>query len=77
VKVACLKYADSIIGEPTATDAHNTRLRWAQSCMQMPDNMAGQVQPGTVMDAAVQAAGSAIDDQALQGSVEATVNKSM
>lgn len=75
VKVACLKYADSIIGEPTDTPAHNTRLRWASQCEQAPEMVAMQVQPPTVMDAAVQAAGAEISDAALQGSVEAVVNK--
>jgi hypothetical protein len=75
IKVAALKYADSIIGEPNTTPAHNTRLRWAQACEQQPDTTAMQLQPPVVMDAAVQAAGAQIDDAALQGSVEATVNK--
>jgi|SRR5579862_2233061 len=77
VKVACLKYADSIVGEPTGTPAHNTRLRWASNCLQQPDQTAAQVQPPTVMDAAVQAEGPAITDEELQGSVEVTVNKMM
>jgi hypothetical protein len=75
VKVSCLKYADSIIGEPTGTAAHNTRLRWAANCLQNPDMVAAQTQPPTVMDAAVQTAGAEITDTALQGSVEAVVNK--
>jgi hypothetical protein len=77
VKVACLKYADSIIGEPTGTPAHNTRLKWAQFCVQQPDQTAMQVQPPTVMDAEVQADGADITDVALQASVEVTVNKMM
>jgi hypothetical protein len=75
VKVSCLKYADSIINEPSDTGAHNTRLRWANQCFQAPDMTAQNVQPPTVMDAAVQAAGAEITDVALQGSVEAVVNK--
>ena len=75
VKVACLKFADSIIGEATDTPAHNTRLRWATQTNSAPDMAAMTVQPPTVMDAAVQAAGAEIDDAALQGSVEAVVNK--
>lgn len=75
IKVACLKYADSIMGEAETTPAHNTRVKWAQQTMAQPDFTASQVQPPTVMDAAVQAAGAAIDDAALQGSVEAVVNK--
>jgi len=75
IKVACLKFADAIVGEPTTTSAHNTRLRWAQQCMQNPDSTAMQTQPPTVMDAQVQTDGAAITDAALQGSVEATVGK--
>jgi hypothetical protein len=77
VKVACLKYADSIMNEPTTTPAHNTRLRWATQCEQNPDGTAGMIQPPTVMDAAVQDAGSAITDTLLQGSVETVINKLM
>ena len=75
VKVACLKYADSIMIEPSSTSAHNARVRWATSAMTQPDMVAIQIQPPTVMDPAVQAAGAAIEDIALQGSVEAVVNK--
>lgn len=77
VKVAALKYADSIMGEATNTPAHNTRERWALMTMQNPDGTAAQLQPPTVMDAAVQAAGAEIDDEALQASVETVVNKMM
>src|SRR5262249_44120950 len=77
VKVACLKFANSIMDEAPTVPAHNSRLRWATSCFQQPDLIAGQVQPPTVMDVAVQNAGAAIDDTTLQGSVEATVNKMM
>ena len=75
VKVACLKYADSIMNEAVSVAGHNTRVRWAQETMQQPDMVAGKVQPPTVMDGAVQAAGAEIADAALQGSVEAVVNK--
>ena len=77
VKVACIKFADSIINEPTATAGHNGRLRWAQGTFQQPDQIAGQIQPPTVMDAAVQADGANVTDTALQGAVEAVVNKSL
>lgn len=85
VKVACLKYANSIMDEPNITPAHNSRLQWARSVFQQPDIIAGQTQPPTVEDPAVQNAGltttppitSAIDDAGLQGAVEATVNKMM
>jgi hypothetical protein len=75
VKVAALKYADSIINEPNTTPAHNTRLRWASSCEQNPDMTASQLQPPTVMDPAVQVAGPEISDTGLQGAVETVVNK--
>jgi hypothetical protein len=75
VKVSCLKFADSIAIEASNVPAHNTRLRWAQSAMQQPDMVAGQVTPNVCMDPAVQSAGADITDIALQGSVEATVNK--
>ena len=77
IKVAAIKYADSIIGEPTGTPAHNTRLRWAQQCEMNPDGTAAQLAPPVVMDAAVQADGAEISDEMLQASVEVTVNKMM
>ncbi len=77
VKVACLKYADSIVGEATGTPAHNTRLKWAQGCLQSPDMAASQATPPTVMDSAVQADGAEITDALLQGAVETVVNKMM
>jgi len=75
VKVACLKFADSILIEANTVPAHNTRLKWANQVIQSPDAVATQVQPPTVMDAAVQSAGAAITDPALQASVETTVQK--
>lgn len=75
VKIACLKYADSIMNEANTVPAHSSRLKWAQSAMQSPDMVAAQVQPPTVMDAAVQAAGAAVTDAELQGAVETTVNR--
>jgi hypothetical protein len=75
IKVASLKYADSIFGEPESTPAHNTRQRWATTTFQQPDMTAAQLQPPVVMDSAVQAEGAAISDGALQGAVETVVNK--
>ena len=75
VKVAALKYAGSIMIEPTNTPAHNTREKWAVQAMQNPQMVAAQIQPPTVMDPAIQTAGAAVDDVALQGAVEAVVNK--
>lgn len=77
VKVGCLTYATSIMNEATATPAHNTRLRWAASCMQNPDNTAMQIQGPVVMDPAVQEAGAMVTDQALQRAVEVTIDKMM
>ena len=77
IKVACLKFADYVMGEANNTPAHNTRTKWAANAMQNPDMVAGQVQPPTVMDAAVQSAGSAITDDALQSAVEGVINRLM
>lgn len=75
VKVSALKYADSILGEASDIPAHNSRLKWAQTTFQAPDAVALQIQSPVVMDAAVQTSGAEIDDAALQGAVETTVNK--
>lgn len=77
IKVAALKYADSIMIEASSVPAHNTRERWALSTMQNPEMVAAQLQPPVVMDVAVQEAGAEITDAALQGSVETVVNKMM
>ena len=75
VKVACLKFADSIMIEASSVPAHNARLRWAQQTFQQPEQVAMQIQPPTVMDPAVQTAGAEVEDIALQGAVEGVVNK--
>lgn len=75
VKVAVLKYADSIMIEASSVPAHNTRERWAVTAMQSPDMVAAQVQPPTVMDPAIQQDGAAVTDAALQAAVEGVVNK--
>lgn len=75
IKVAAIKFADAIIGEPETTAAHQTRLRWAQDTFRQPDLAAMQLQPPVVMDAAVQSAGANIDDGGLQAAVETVVNK--
>lgn len=77
VKVSALKYAGSIMIEPTNTAAHNTRERWAFACYQNPDGTATQLQPATVMDPAIQAAGADATDTEVQGAVEGVVNKMM
>lgn len=75
VKVGCLHFADYIVDEPANVPAHNTRLKWAQSCFQNPDMIAAQIQPAVVMDGEVQQTGSVITDNALQTTVETVVNK--
>jgi len=77
VKVACLKYASSILIEATSVAAHNTRVQWAQNTTASPDAAAQRTTPPVVMDPAVQSAGSAITDAALQTTVETTINKLM
>lgn len=75
VKVACITYARFIGDEAADVPAHSTRVKWSQATLLNPDFAAAQVTPTTVMDPAVQQAGSAITDAALQGSVETSVNK--
>ncbi|HEX4594007.1 MAG TPA: hypothetical protein VH157_07015 [Bryobacteraceae bacterium] len=75
IKVACLKFADSILIQSAPVANRTAQVRWATQMFQQPDTIAAQVQPPTVMDGAVQIAGAAITDAALQGSVEATVQK--
>lgn len=75
IKVACLTYANYIVGEPPTVAAHNTRVKWAQQTLVAPDVAAGMVAPTVVMDAAVQEQGSAIDDPGLQSATENAVNK--
>jgi hypothetical protein len=75
VKVACLKYAHSIMNEANTVPAHNTRLKWATSVIASPDTVAQQIQPSTVMDSAVQLAGADLQDPSLQGAVESVFNK--
>ena len=75
IKVSCLKYADYIHNEGPGTAGHTSRLRWAQSVYQNPEGTATQIQPPVVMDTAVQGAGAAITDEALQNAVENVVNR--
>jgi len=77
VKVSCIKYADSILIEASSTPGHTSRLRWAQSCFQAPDMVAGQTQPPVVMDPAVQTGGAEVEDVALQAAVESVINKTV
>jgi hypothetical protein len=75
IKVACLTFADYILGEANTVPAHNTRMRWAQNVMQNPDGTAQNIAPTVVMDPVVQEQGSAITDPDLQTAVETAVNK--
>jgi hypothetical protein len=75
VMVACLKFADYIAAEGNDVPAHNTRLRWANACMQNPQMTAVQVTPTTVMQDGVQEAGAEITDADLQIAVETAVNQ--
>lgn len=77
VKVAVLKYADSIMIEASNVPAHNTRERWALQSMNNPEMVAAQIQPPVVMDVQVQLDGPGITDAALQASVQAVVDKMM
>jgi len=77
VKVAALKFSDYVFNEDNSTPAHNTREKWATNCMTNPDMVAANLQPPVVMDAAVQAAGSEITDEALQSAVEGVINRLM
>jgi hypothetical protein len=77
VKVACLKFATYIQGEPDVTPAHNTRIKWAQHAVEYPDQTAAAVTPSAVMDPAVQSAGDTIDDASLQSAVENAINNQM
>lgn len=75
IKVAALTFAVYILNEPSGTESHNSRYHWAQQTFQQPDMTAAQLQPGVVMDPAVQGSGAAIDDGALQVAVEGVIKK--
>jgi hypothetical protein len=74
IMVACLKFAEYISAESSDIPAHNTRLRWAGGCLANPQMTAGQTQPTTVMQPAVQEEGAEISDADLQVAVEVAVN---
>jgi hypothetical protein len=75
IKVAALRYADSINIQPVPASSHTSLLRWTALVFQSPDSVAQTLQPMVVMDGAVQADGAGIDDADLQLAVETTVNK--
>jgi hypothetical protein len=73
VKVACIKFAEYILGEPADTPARSARLRWALSAMSNLDMVTTAALPNTVMDPKVQENGENIDDEGLQSALEAAV----
>jgi len=81
VKIACVKFADSIVIEAGNVPAHTSRLRWAGQCNDQPDFIGGKVQQVVVVDTKVQDAGvdaeghSLITDDNLQSAVQAVVEK--
>lgn len=75
VKVACIKFANSILIENPATSAHTARERWALATRGNPNGVAQQVAVPTVMDPQVQLDGAAITDANLQAAVEVAVEK--
>jgi hypothetical protein len=77
IKVACLTFANYILGEEPTVVAHNTRLKWAQACLAAPDNTARNIAPTVTMDPNVQAQGADISDADLQTATETAVNKTI
>lgn len=81
IKVACLAYADYIIGEAASVAAHNTRLRWAQATFQAPDVAAAAITPLAVMDPAIQAStqpsAADVTDATLLSVVETAINNTL
>lgn len=75
IKVAALKYADTILNREISAAGINGQRAWAQRCQQQPDVTAAQLQPSVVMDSALQSAGKDVTDEALQGAVETTINR--
>ena len=74
-QIACLHFAQYIIGEDPTTAAHTTRLKWAQQTVASPAAAVAQIMTTLVMDAKVQAVGSTILDADLQTAVETSINK--
>lgn len=79
VKVAVLRYADSILSNRNLPGVAGTvsAFNWAQNAIRVPDGVAQQVTPAAVMDASVQQSGADIDDQKLQSAVEYSINKTL
>ena len=77
VKIAALRFASDVLMEPAATPGHIARYRWALQMIQQPDFTASQLQPLVVIESAVDAAGAAVGDGALQIVVEDTVTRTL
>jgi len=81
IKIASVKYSDAVGIQTTPVSQRTALVKWSFRCAQQPDQVAAELQPYVVMDAAIQAAGvdengkSLVTDTALQAAVEATVNK--
>ena len=75
VKVACLKFAEYILGEPSSTPARSARLRWALGAMGNLDMVTTAALPNTVMDPKVQEQGENIGDEDLQSALETAVQR--
>lgn len=75
VKISGLHYMQYILNEAPSVEGHSARYRWAQKFAIQPEIEARSLTPIVVMDPAVQQAGAAITDAALQTAVEGTINK--
>jgi len=81
IKVASVKYSDAVGIQTTPVSQRAALVKWSFRCAQQPDQVAAELQPFVVEDAAIQDAGvdaegkSLATDTALQAAVEATVNK--
>jgi len=74
VKAAALQYALYIQGQPNNP---NSRSRWAQNMLAAPDQIAGTLAGGVVMNVNVQSAGEAVTDQNLAAAVQAVSDLQM
>lgn len=74
VKVSALTYAQYLSLEVSNS---NAKMRWIQSTMSAPDQMAVTLVPPTVMNPNVQADGPTISDANLQAAVQAVADMMM
>jgi hypothetical protein len=77
VKVAALRYAAAALAEAPGTPAHIARYRWALAVIDQPDYRAQQLAPLVAIIPAVDSAGAAVTDAALQTAVEAVVERTL